>query len=379
MLNQGRNRERGQVMILAALVMTVLMGVTALAVDLGLFFNDRRDLQNAADAAALAGARNLPQSPTAAVNDASQWATDNGIKNGEIESITVSTTAYPNDTINVKVRRTADYRFGRALGLLNRQIKAEAAAQVGSLTGTTGLTPFGVLDTAINYCTYAQITQPSPPASCVTTLKYDVNDVGANIGDLDFDGVGGGANELYEKIVGGNTRPLCSTSEPPVPGCATTEPPKPGNSTGQIREAINWRLSQTTSQCDTVAEVVGPDTNGDGIPEVLPGCNPWGAAASDTDNDGGVCDNINYQGVMRGSCRILAVPVIRGPNLPPPSGNATNVAFALFWLLPLENGTCSGNDCEIKGYFISAEVSVSGLLATYNPEDSPFIVFHLIK
>lgn len=54
-INRLKN-ERGQVLVLAALLMTVLMGFTAFAVDIGRVTVLKSKLQNAADAAALAGA-----------------------------------------------------------------------------------------------------------------------------------------------------------------------------------------------------------------------------------------------------------------------------------------------------------------------------------
>jgi len=52
----ARNRQRGAVAVMTALCLTVLIGTTALAVDLGRAWVVRNELQNAADAAALAGA-----------------------------------------------------------------------------------------------------------------------------------------------------------------------------------------------------------------------------------------------------------------------------------------------------------------------------------
>jgi len=48
--------ERGQALILLAISLVVLLGFTALAIDGSLLYSDRRQLQTAADAAALAGA-----------------------------------------------------------------------------------------------------------------------------------------------------------------------------------------------------------------------------------------------------------------------------------------------------------------------------------
>ena len=51
-----RKDESGQIVVLAALSMTVLFGFIALAIDVGLLFNAKRKLQNCADAAATSAA-----------------------------------------------------------------------------------------------------------------------------------------------------------------------------------------------------------------------------------------------------------------------------------------------------------------------------------
>lgn len=66
---RGTGREQGQVLVLFALFLVVLLGFAAIAIDLGSWLKVRRDYQNAADAAALAGspflAGNSPDWPNA--------------------------------------------------------------------------------------------------------------------------------------------------------------------------------------------------------------------------------------------------------------------------------------------------------------------------
>lgn len=52
--------ESGQAMVIVALSVVVLFGATALSVDLGMAYHVKAELQAAADAAALAGAQDLP-------------------------------------------------------------------------------------------------------------------------------------------------------------------------------------------------------------------------------------------------------------------------------------------------------------------------------
>ena len=60
-----KSSENGQVLILLAVGIVALLGFTALAIDGGAIFFDRRSAQNAADAAALAGAYELAYDPWA--------------------------------------------------------------------------------------------------------------------------------------------------------------------------------------------------------------------------------------------------------------------------------------------------------------------------
>ncbi|UNY41880.1 hypothetical protein CPT_Momento_050 [Burkholderia phage Momento] len=54
--SKSRRNQRGAVAITVALLMSILLGFAALAIDVGYLFVVRNELQNAADAAALAGA-----------------------------------------------------------------------------------------------------------------------------------------------------------------------------------------------------------------------------------------------------------------------------------------------------------------------------------
>ena len=52
--------ESGQAIVFVIAIMTVLIGIGALVIDGGSWFRTQRHLQTAADAAALAGAQDLP-------------------------------------------------------------------------------------------------------------------------------------------------------------------------------------------------------------------------------------------------------------------------------------------------------------------------------
>src|SRR5512146_3313387 len=76
--------ERGQVIVISALLLPVLIGLTGLALDVGLLMVQRTERQRTADAAALAGAQylmyNFGQSgaETTAEQTACTYAQNNG-------------------------------------------------------------------------------------------------------------------------------------------------------------------------------------------------------------------------------------------------------------------------------------------------------------
>jgi hypothetical protein len=71
-----RRREEGQVLPIVALTLVVLLGISAFAIDVGYAYYAKRQLQSAADAAALAGAQDLPNASTA-ISTAASYAQAN--------------------------------------------------------------------------------------------------------------------------------------------------------------------------------------------------------------------------------------------------------------------------------------------------------------
>src|SRR4030067_1579475 len=63
------NDQKGIVIVIVAILIAVFIGFAALAVDIGHLYVVRNELQNAADAGALAGARFLYYEDGAAVNE----------------------------------------------------------------------------------------------------------------------------------------------------------------------------------------------------------------------------------------------------------------------------------------------------------------------
>jgi hypothetical protein len=92
------NRQRGQTLVLFTLTLIVLLAAAALVFDVGQSLADRRSRQNAADAAALAGARYLPDSAHAR-SVALDVAALNGYQDG-VGGITVEVKIPPGPETN---------------------------------------------------------------------------------------------------------------------------------------------------------------------------------------------------------------------------------------------------------------------------------------
>jgi Putative Flp pilus-assembly TadE/G-like len=151
----GRANQEGQVAIVVALMLTVMLGFGALVVDVGLNWAARTQLQSAADAAALAGAAELPGQPDEALAKATEymldnvpslasagagWESDGDLSNGDITCYVPPAAPPPpgDPTHGCNVGDTAiqvltpplspAYAFASILGRQSGEIKALAAA-----------------------------------------------------------------------------------------------------------------------------------------------------------------------------------------------------------------------------------------------------------
>lgn len=179
--------SRGQAAVLTVVFMTVLLGASALAIDVGTWFKARRVLQAQADAAALAGAQALPDSTPDASALALQYAAQNG---GSLQDsgITFSSGYTPNDTISVQMKAPAPGFFSKLFGLNSVTVEAHAAARTDTFNQARFVSPIGV--------DYSHPDLSGPHCPCFgdpTTLTLDkVGPGGFKL--LNIDGSTGGTN-----------------------------------------------------------------------------------------------------------------------------------------------------------------------------------------
>ncbi|MDQ5821597.1 MAG: pilus assembly protein TadG-related protein [Actinomycetota bacterium] len=123
--------------------MTVLLGMSALVLDMGSWWRSDRALQQTVDAAALAGAQELPQSTSAATARAVEYADKNGGGLGSA-GISFAGQQLSNDTIKVNMTREAPGFFSKVFGLESVTVRATASARAGTMSQAQYAAPIGV-------------------------------------------------------------------------------------------------------------------------------------------------------------------------------------------------------------------------------------------
>ena len=123
----GRS-ESGQAVVLSVVWMVVLLGMAGLVIDVGSWYRSQRDLQADADAAALAGAQELPTDVSTAGGLAMTYAQKNGFTL-PASGITISGQVVPDDSITVKVDKNAPTFFAKVFGVATVPVRAEATAR----------------------------------------------------------------------------------------------------------------------------------------------------------------------------------------------------------------------------------------------------------
>ncbi len=108
-----RYRRRGSILPLLALTVVSLFGFVALAIDIGMLTIVRTNCQNAADAGALAGCRQLNNKPTAVTNDSTLAVTmaGNTVKNNSFLNTQLTSANITDTTVGVYRYDTAAQRF----------------------------------------------------------------------------------------------------------------------------------------------------------------------------------------------------------------------------------------------------------------------------
>ena len=137
--------ERGQMVVLFALLLVAMLAMVGLVLDGGAAFAQRRGEQNAADLASLAGANAylLTSDTVAAMNAALAVTSQNGYTdgaNGTTVSVNIATTN--GAVVTVTINAPHQNNFGAVVGMRTWQVGTTASAQTGFPDSAAGAAPF---------------------------------------------------------------------------------------------------------------------------------------------------------------------------------------------------------------------------------------------
>jgi hypothetical protein len=138
--------ERGQTLALIAVMLVGLIGMLGLVLDGGNLYLHRRELQNAADAGALAGARVLAMDGTEAEADGA--AQEYAVVRNEADSalVTISTPGGGNPLVTVLAQAQVPMTFARVLGINELSVNAQAQATFTTAGAGIGCAPLAIQD-----------------------------------------------------------------------------------------------------------------------------------------------------------------------------------------------------------------------------------------
>jgi Flp pilus assembly protein TadG len=140
----GRNRERGQIVVIFALALVAIIAMVGLVLDGGSAFAMRRDEQSAADLAALAAANDyvLNSDASLAIARARTIAAANGYQHG-VGGVSVNVAITTANGAEATVDISAPHRnnFASVVGMANWTVAVTAMAQSGYPDSANGAGP----------------------------------------------------------------------------------------------------------------------------------------------------------------------------------------------------------------------------------------------
>jgi Flp pilus assembly protein TadG len=196
-----RTRQSGQTTLLVAMILTVLLACVSIASDFGLFQNDRRKMQNAADSAAMAGEQEINAGNAgAAVSAAKHDAALNGYTDGASQ-ITVTVNNPPlngphsgdSNAVEVIVSRVQPTMLLKFVNISTITISARAVAIEGNApycimalnpTATNAISLFGAA--LLQTCAIVDDSNASKAFGIFGVALWHASSIGI-VGGYDFD------------------------------------------------------------------------------------------------------------------------------------------------------------------------------------------------
>ena len=253
---------------LFAFGLVAFCGLVGMSIDVGQLVYTRTDLQKIADAAAMAGAQDLPTANTA-ISSADTYVTKNGGASCQPNCATVNAAG---DTITVTATRHVSYLFLKVIGLSGADPSATAKARAGYYAGGAGLLPWGFIASNNNKSTLLQnpcylgndaggLPQFKQNQQC--TVKYGAgSNSGGDFGALSLGG--SGASTYRANLANGSTQTFKA---------GDLVDSETGNMVGPTGQGIGDRFAlPAPSTCPGNARDQVLKTNAGGTVSIRPGC-----------------------------------------------------------------------------------------------------------
>ena len=207
--------ESGNVALIVAFALVVLMGMLALVADLGdVYLARERDL-NALDAGALAGVAQIFAGTAAVTQAAQQYVAQNG---GTVDRIVVNPSA---NTVDLYSTQTVPLHFAEVFGQSSAMFTVHSQAEAGTLVAGNGFAPLAVVRQPFVFGqTYQLTTGPGEGSDG----NYGLLQLGAP-----------GAAQLEQNLLYGYSGTLSVDEQVPT---------ETGIASGQVRDALNQRLQE---------------------------------------------------------------------------------------------------------------------------------------
>ncbi len=298
--------EKGSVLILLTVALSVMLTISALAVDVGIAYCQGARLQNAADAAVLAGGRLLPvkegdeEKQEVIERRMEEYLEKNGVSPDEIQAVAFTDSiggSYYG--VGLTLSTLSKTGFAKILGVDGIPVGKEAGVKVRPSLSADDVVPVSVVREELDLLLEQGQTEH-------IILKYGGGD-GSNgsFGAINLSGVtGGGANQYSNWITSGYTTEIAIGE--------TMYPIEPGNMAGPTSKAFNDRYISCTHFTDS-----------------------------------GGCTAEHFEPSCR---RVVKIPVVEYID----SQNVNIVGFAVFIL---EDCYANGNSGEVQGSYVEAVVA----------------------
>ncbi|HEY4381533.1 MAG TPA: Tad domain-containing protein, partial [Acidobacteriaceae bacterium] len=215
--------DRGQVTILAALCMTVVLGFVGFAVDVGTLTHARREMQTAADAGAMAGAAEFAYGGVGAATTSAKAATAlNGFTDGT-SGVTVAVNSPPTygsfagqtNYVEVIVQQNQPTFFMKLFNPNQVNVGARAVAY----NGATNTNCIYVLDPTADSAMDLQGSFDVSAPACGVIVNSNSPSA------LNFTGAGGTLTAGSIGVVGGDSGHTGDSNPAPVTGMAAVSNP----------------------------------------------------------------------------------------------------------------------------------------------------------